>query len=132
MLSEAAKALGLSTTTLRKYIADDVTGLQPSHSVMFGKVEIYLYTDSDIKRMRETLDNRVIVRRYKRGGRPNKYDLDQRKERQRLFGRRYYWKRAMDRAIFFEDREKYSKAKEEIARCNAELNEMEGKSDGAS
>lgn len=132
MLSEVARALDLSTTTLRKYIADDVAGLQPSHSVMFGKVEIYLYTESDIKRMRETLDNRVIVRTYKRGGRPNKYDLDQRKERQRLFGRRYYWRRAMDAAVFFEDRERYEKAKVEVDNCNAELMEMERKNVGAS
>lgn len=125
MLREAAESLDLSPYTLRKYIADDIEGLKPSKSVMFGKVEVYLYTREDIDRMRSVLDNRVTVRDYTGGGRPSKYSLQQRKDRARLFSRRHYWKRVRDRAAFFEDSERYTEAKKEIEDINKELSESE-------
>jgi len=125
MLREAAESLDLSPHTLRKYIANDAAGLKPSKSVMFGKIEVYLYTREDLDRMRNVIDNRVTVRDYAGGGRPSKYSLQQRKDRARLFSRRHYWKRVRDRAAFFEDIERYREAKKEVEDINKELKENE-------
>lgn len=125
MLREAAEELDRSPSTLRKYIADEVEGLQPSKAVMFGKVQVYLYTKEDIESMRKVLDARVSVREYSRTGRPSKFTLEQRKYRARLFSRRHYWKRVLNEAIFMEHPKRIEEAKEEIAAINKELQEDE-------
>ncbi len=123
MLREAAEELDLSPYTLRKYIADDIDELKPSKAVMFGKVQVYLYTKDDIERMRETLHSRVVVREFHGTGRPSKFTLEERKTRARLFSRRHYWQRMLNKAIFMEDKKRTEEAHKEIEAINQELDD---------
>jgi hypothetical protein len=125
MLREAAEELDLSPYTLRKYIADDIEGLKPSKAVMFGKVQVYLYTKDDIEQMRRTLQSRVVVREYHSTGRPAKFSLEERKYRARLFSRRHYWQRMLDKARFLENPKRELIAREEIEAINKELEDGE-------
>jgi hypothetical protein len=96
MLREASHALGVSEYVLRKYIADDEPGLQPSKYTMFGKVKIYLYTEEDVKRIEKHLSTRVQVFEHtgqaKKTGRPPKYDDAERKSRDQKHSRAWYWR----------------------------------------
>ena len=121
MLREAAGQLDLSHHTLRKYIADGTEGLQPSKVVMFGKVQMYLYTKSDIEKMKDALQHRALVRDYSGGGRPSKYTAEERKRRSRLFSRRHYWQRVVCKASFMEDTARVAEAQQEIDKINEEL-----------
>ncbi len=121
MLREAAEELKLSPYTLRKYIVEDIDGLVPSKAVMFGKVQVYLYTKDDIERMRSVLASREQVRPYDRKGRPSKYSLEQRNERARLFSRRHYWRKMLEKATFMEDERRINEVKEELAQIEKEL-----------
>lgn len=121
MLREAAEELNLSPYTLRKYIVEDIDGLVPSKAVMFGKVQVYLYTKEDIERMRNVLVSREQVRPYDRKGRPSKYSLEQRNERARLFSRRHYWRKMLEKAEFMEDERRITEVREELAQIEKEL-----------
>ena len=125
MLREAADELDLSSYTLRKYISEDIDGLTPSKAVMFGKVQVYLYTRADIDRMREILIAREEVRPYDRIGRPSKFSLEQRKERARLFSRRHYWRKMLEKAEFMEDDFRLQEVKEELSQIEQELKDGE-------
>ena len=113
--------LNRSPSTLRKYIFEQVPDLQPSKTVMFGRVGVYLYTREDIARMTKVLEQRLAVRDYMIGGRPSKFTPEERKDRARLFSRRHYWRKMLDRAIFFEDEERVKEVNEEIALIDKEL-----------
>lgn len=125
MLREAAAEVGLSPSTLRKYIADDIDGLTPSKSVMFGKVQVYLYTREDIERIKNKSTNRMTVRDYQGGGRPRKYTPEERSLRARLFSRRYYWRDKLNTATFMEDNKLVEEAKESLAEIDRAIKETE-------
>lgn len=125
MLREAASALELSPSTLRKYIQDQIEGLQPSKSVMFGRVRIYLYTKDDIERMRDVVAERRQVKTYDSAGRPVKYTREEKARRTKLFSRRNYWRRQREKAHFMEDMEKYKSANEIIEEIQRELDGYE-------
>lgn len=125
MLREAAEKLDMSHSTLRKYISDRAEGLQPSKSVMFGKVEIYLYTNDDIERMRKKLEERRNVKVYENAGRPRMYTPEEKKVRTRLFSRRNYWRGAAEKAYFNEDDERFDHARKQIKLIEKELEEQE-------
>lgn len=95
MLREAAMACGTSEYVLRKFISDDTPGLQPSKYTMFGKVKIYLYTDEDVRRIQDHLKSRKVVFEHdgqaRRLGRPPKYTTDERKWRDKMHTRKWYW-----------------------------------------
>lgn len=125
MLREAAVEVGLSPSTLRKYISDDIEGLLPSKSVMFGKVPIYLYTKEDIERIKNKNINRMSIRDYKGGGRPRKYTHDERAERSRLFSKRYYWRGKLSDASFMGDDKLVQEAQAELDQIEAAIKETE-------
>lgn len=125
MLKEASEALGLSSSTLRKYIQERIEGLQPSKVVMFGKVPIYLYTKEDIESMRDVVADRRQVKTYDSAGRPVKYTKEQKARRTKLFSRRTYWRRQREKAHFMEDMEKYQYANKIIEEIQEELDRNE-------
>jgi DNA-binding transcriptional MerR regulator len=51
--NQAAKKLGLATSTLSTYIS--VGKIDPPKSVTTGDITVYLWTDADIERVREIL-----------------------------------------------------------------------------
>lgn len=125
MLREAAVEVGLSPSTLRKYISDDIEGLLPSKSVMFGKVPIYLYTKEDIERIKDKNINRMTIRDYKGGGRPRKYSHDERAMRSRLFSKRYYWRSKLQEATFMENQQLIEEATTELEQIEAAIKDTE-------
>jgi hypothetical protein len=100
MVREAADLLGVNHRVLRKFNDDPESDLKPSFLAFLGKVKVYLYTEDDLDKIKEALDERkrvypndpalVPVR-----GRPRKYSKEDRKERQKLYSKaHYYGKRA--------------------------------------
>jgi DNA-binding transcriptional MerR regulator len=51
--NQAAKKLGLPTSTLSTYIS--VGKIEPPKSVTTGDITVYLWTDADIERVRQLL-----------------------------------------------------------------------------
>ena len=51
--NQAAKKLGLATSTLSTYIS--VGKIDPPKSVTTGDITVYLWTDADIERVRQIL-----------------------------------------------------------------------------
>jgi hypothetical protein len=96
-LSEAATMLGVSQVSLRKFIREGTEGLTPSKAVWFGKLKIHLYTREDISRIRGLLNARREVidsdGPMPKRGRPAKWSVEQRKERQKAYSRAYYYKK---------------------------------------
>lgn len=95
MLREAAEILGVSHRTLRRLLEDNPNELGPSYCAFFGKVKIYLYTKSDVDKLRAHLKGKKRVFRNtdtpRMTGRPPKWTAEQRKERQRLYSARHYY-----------------------------------------
>jgi len=96
LLREAAASCGVSDYVLRKFIADDVPGCQPSKYTMFGKVKIYLYTRDDIKSIQKYMKSKTVVFEHdgqaKRIGRPPRYTQSERDWRSRMYSKSWYWK----------------------------------------
>jgi DNA-binding transcriptional MerR regulator len=62
-ITEAAKKVGRSTDTLRRWQEDGT--FSPDDSVQMGKLKVRLYTDADIERLRK-------IAKAKKPGRPKK------------------------------------------------------------
>jgi hypothetical protein len=125
MLREAAHELGVSDYVLRKFIAEDTPGLQPSKYTMFGKVKVYLYSRADVTRIAKHLATRAVVYPHdgqaKRFGRPPKYDAEERKWRDRLHSRRWYWMNRVQALTEKGDEKGVAKAKAKIRAIDREL-----------
>ena len=125
LLREAAERVGISKHTLRRYLADGREDMKPSKSVHMGRTEVYLYTSSDLERMRKVLDSqRAVVEFQGSNGRPTQYSLSERKHRQRLFSRRYYYQRQKEKHELNEHWDRAKSAQESIIKINRELEEM--------
>lgn len=127
MLREAASAIGVSPQFLRKAIRDDRVEYLPSKSGYLGKVKIYLYTRTDLDRMRKALEQSRVVYDYdgqmRRPGRPRRYTREEAKERQRLFSRSYYYRKrvaALEEQGLSETAE-YKKAKARLREIERKL-----------
>jgi hypothetical protein len=134
MVREAAALLGTSDRTLRRLIVatkdlpDPADRLVPSFKALFGRIEVYLYTQADIDKIRGHLDRQKQVVPLqdvieKKTGRPRKWTKDQRKERNRLYSRiAYHRQRAQELADKGEDT---SVPLSQIALAQQQLAEME-------
>lgn len=127
MVREVAETLGVSQTTLRKFLSSEDpehANLRPSHMVAFGKVNVYLYTRDDVDRIRAYLKARMEVKDFtvtNAPGRPRIYSDAQRRERGRLYTRRHYWKKELDKAKENDDQARMKLARSEIRAINKEL-----------
>lgn len=118
MVTEVAQNLGVSAFTVRKWLTGDDEQLWPSRTVMFGRVQVYLYTQQDIERMRARLEERrtqaYTGKRVGGMGRPRTYSDEARIRRNRLQSRRYYWKLRYEEAVFNGDVTLINKAEKKI------------------
>ncbi len=98
MVREAAELLGINHRTLRNWNEGSNEKLKPSFVSWLGKVKIYLYTDDDIDKIREYLDDRRKIypnddKAKPQSGRPARYSKEERKERQKLYSKAHYYGR---------------------------------------
>lgn len=121
MVKEAAELIGVSHWTLRKYIKNDKEGWQPSKLANFGNVTIYIYTDEDVARIRDLRLRKLDD--YRPVGRPSQYTAEQMKARHRLYARKTYWKRALEKAELQNDISKIDKAIGMIEKLDEALRE---------
>jgi hypothetical protein len=96
MVREASELLGVNHRVLRKLNDDPESDLKPSFLAFLGKVKVYLYTEDDIAKIREGLDERRRV--YPNDptlspvrGRPRRFTKEDRKARQKLYSRAHYY-----------------------------------------
>lgn len=138
MTREVAKMLDVSRRTLSRLSAEtkdlpEEQKLGPSFYVHFGKIAVYLYTTTDIERLRAYLAVNKQVHKISSGlpapvGRPRRWTPAQRKTRNRLYARaNYYRKRAREveaRCVqgWEQARDHYLS---EAEKCQAQLTEME-------
>ena len=130
MVREAAETLGVRHTVLRTLMRQDHNPpLAPSFCAFFGKVKIYLYTREDIARIREYLTKRrqvfpnddVVA--YK--GRPRLWTDAERKVRNRLYSRAYYYRKKVEEHTKAGNAEAAALAQIEVDECEAELESMD-------
>lgn len=125
MLREAAEMVGVSRHTLRRWLADGREDMRPSKAVHMGRTEVYLYTRADVERIKKLLSSqREVVEYQGSNGRPTQYSLGERKHRQRLFSRRYYYQRQKEKHELNEHWDRARTAQKAIEKINRELEEM--------
>jgi len=126
MVREASEILGVNHRVLRKFNDDPDSDLKPSFLAFLGKVKVYLYTEDDIDRIKDALEERrrvypndpalIPVR-----GRPRSFTKEDRKQRQKLYSRaHYYGKRAQEEL----ERGNMGKASEYLAQQKAVKKEL--------
>lgn len=96
MVREASEMLGVNHRVLRKLNDDPDSDLKPSFLAYLGKVKVYLYTQDDIEKIREGLEERRRVYPndptvFPQRGRPRKFTKEDRKARQVLYSRSHYY-----------------------------------------
>ena len=105
-LKEAAVLIGISHHTLRAFIVRHGSkDMHPSHKVSRGKIDIYLYSPEDIERIKRIRRSKVI---------PATIEECDRRERARLDGQLFYWRKNVDRYTFLEDEPKLKFAKAKV------------------
>lgn len=119
MVKEAANLVGVSHWTLRKYIQDNKEGWQPSKFANFGNVTMYIYTEEDVARMREIRTSKIG--NYRPVGRPSKYTAEERQIRHRLYARKNYWKKQLEKAELTNNEAEHKKAIATIEEIDQQL-----------
>jgi hypothetical protein len=134
MLREAAEVLGVKHTLLRSLMRDpDHKDLGPTFCTFFGKIKLYLYTKEDIARIREYLTKRKQVFRnsdlvaFK--GRPRIWSPEQRKERNKLYSKAYYYRKKVEQHTASGDTAEAARAQAVVDECQAKLDNYERGSD---
>jgi hypothetical protein len=132
MLREAAEALGVSASVLRRAVSNGIEGMEPSHGAMVGKMKVYLYTIEDIERIKGILESRKQIKSFSdvkdqkgKGGRPTLYSEEERKERARLFSRACYWKKRKKEAKYRKKPDLATHAQEMIDEIELELSKLD-------
>jgi hypothetical protein len=97
--------------------------------VKFGKVPIYLYSQDDLVRIRQNLEDRTSVRLYKRTPRSSKYTTGQKHERSKLVSQRYYWRTVRDDAEFYSEKTKYWRAIERLKEVEEQIEAIEAETE---
>lgn len=123
-LPEAARALGMSKKTLRSWIYKDVEGLQPGKKVQYGRTFLWVYSAEDLLRIKKNMERRVVVRDYEREPRKSIYTPEQKKRRSQLSAKRWYWKKMLDKARFYNDRDYFDKANQKLEEIEAAMDEI--------
>ena len=101
-LQEAADLLGVSKRTLRNFIRKKREGFQPSHIGYMGKLGIYLYSEEDVERIRQLLDDRYKIRTNEGQGpmgRPAVYTTEERVIRQRQYSMAHYYRKRYESLV---------------------------------
>ena len=136
LLREAAEMLEVSPRTLRNFIDKDNDLLGPSFFTYLGKIKIYLYTEDDIKRLREYIteqknliypisENPKTKETHK--GRPAKWTAEQRKMRQRKFSQVHYYKNQAEKHQNAGNPAKAEKALKKMRQIQKQLREEDAK-----
>jgi len=128
MLREAAEILGVKHTLLRSLMRSDDNkdrSLEPTFCTFFGKVKLYLYTKDDIARIRVYLTKRKQVFRNTElanfKGRPRIWTNEERKDRNRLYSRAYYYRKKAEEHTANGDTAAADRAKAIVADCEQRL-----------
>lgn len=126
MLREAAEACGVSTFVLRKFISEGTPGCLPSKTAKYGKMRIYLYTLKDIESIKKHLEERRTVHDFdgptRKVGRPPKYLETERKHRDQLHSKKWYWNNRVKVLTERGDTAGATKAQKRVDEIEKELN----------